>query len=66
LRFNVIMKFDLSALIVGASEIQSDIDKVVVYKPMVFRVNPRTGGYSEAPTINADKSNFMITLKRNI
>lgn len=47
-------------------KIQSDIDKVVVYKPMVFRVNPRTGGYSEAPTINADKSNFMITLKRNI
>ena len=29
---------------------QTDIDKVVVYKPMVFRVNPRTGGYSEAPT----------------
>lgn len=47
-------------------KIQSDIDKVVVYKPMVFRVNPRTGGYSEAPTINADKSNFMISLKRNI
>lgn len=47
-------------------KIQSDIDKVVVYNPMVFRVNPRTGGYSEAPTINADKSNFMITLKRNI
>lgn len=45
---------------------QTDIDKVVVYKPMVFRVNPRTGGYSEAPTINADKSNFMISLKRNI
>lgn len=47
-------------------KIQSDIDKVVVYNPMVFRVNPRTGGYSEAPTINADKSNFMISLKRNI
>lgn len=47
-------------------KIQSDIDKVVVYKPMVFRVNPRTGGYSEAPTVNADKSNFMISLKRNI
>lgn len=45
---------------------QTDIDKVVVYKPMVFRVNPRTGGYSEAPTIDADKSNFMISLKRNI
>lgn len=45
---------------------QTDIDKVVVYKPMVFRVNPRTGGYSEAPTVNADKSNFMISLKRNI
>ena len=47
-------------------KIQSDIDKVVVYNPMVFRVNPRTGGYSEAPTINADKSNFMISLKRNV
>lgn len=38
----------------------------MVYKPLVFRVNPRTGGYSEAPTIDADKSNFMISLKRNI
>jgi hypothetical protein len=45
---------------------QTAVDKVVVYKPLVFRVNPRTGGYSEAPTIDADKSNFMISLKRNI
>lgn len=45
---------------------QTAVDKVVVYKPMVFRVNPRTGGYSEAPTVDADKSKFMISLKRNI
>ncbi len=44
----------------------SAIDKVVMYSPMVFRVNPRTGGYSAAPTIEGDKSRFMITLKRDL
>lgn len=45
---------------------QTAIDKAVVYKPMVICINPRTGGYSEAPTIDGDKSKFMISLKRNI
>lgn len=45
---------------------QTAVDKAVVYKPMVIRINPRTGGYSDAPIIDGDKSKFMMTLKRNI
>lgn len=48
-------------------KLQRDMDKVVVYKPMVFRVNPRLGGYSAAPELNGvDPAQFMITLKRDI
>lgn len=48
-------------------KIQTDVDKAVVYKPMVFRVNPMKGGRSEAPILTGiDPAQFMITLKRNI
>ncbi|MEG1645409.1 MAG: DUF4958 family protein [Alistipes sp.] len=43
-------------------------DKTILYTPFVFRVNPRSGGRSEAPTLAAgvNPSQFLISLKRNV
>lgn len=49
-------------------KVSPDIDKGIIYTPFVFRVNPRTGGQSVAPTFapGVDRSKVFISLKRNV